>query len=523
MLYRVMVADDEPIMRKALMTLTNWEETGCEVVYTAANGQEVLDHLEAALPDILITDIRMPGKDGIELAKYIWEEKLPIKVIILTAYADFSYAQSAVKYGVIDYVTKTGAFDGLISAIEKAKMEIERAQQIALPSDRNAEVKNLLKSIFDGSLYGREDLKEDMERLRINLGAFTVILLQYRMGKEREKRGMKEIYKSLENFFKMVFGEYMLSAVLVERDMFAIVIVNQEEIFKDQLLSQCRQIVDMMDNFMQLFTYIGVGNCHCKTEDLKKAYNEAERAIGYGFITKESKIHFFDEADGMEEKYPKAAEVLCDKVCIEIGKGNGKRAWSLFVELLEMQKEGQCSEYMIKNTGILIQSKCRKLASEHERTIYEVAGMNESISKAVFRCRYVDEYEELMKKIICQTAESIHFVMNKKESIVAECIKFIEGHFEENILVNDIARALGVSVSYLSRIFKAQTGQTIIFTLNQKRLEKAKVYLRDTDMKVYQIAEKLGFENTTYFSHFFKKYEGVSPKEYKEEETDGMD
>ena len=112
-MYRVMVADDEPLMRKAMVSLTNWHELGCEVVYTAENGQQVMENLKEIKPDILITDIKMPGKDGIEIARYIWEEKLPIKIILLTAYADFSYAQSAVKYNVVDYVTKTGAFDGL--------------------------------------------------------------------------------------------------------------------------------------------------------------------------------------------------------------------------------------------------------------------------------------------------------------------------------------------------------------------------------------------------------------------------
>ena len=129
MTYRVMLADDEPIMRKALLTLADWESMECEIVYTAANGQEVMENLEKVMPDILITDIKMPGKNGIELAKYIWEQKLPIKVIILTGYADFAYAQSAVKFNVVDYVIKAGAFDGLLEAVEKAKERIQKRKE----------------------------------------------------------------------------------------------------------------------------------------------------------------------------------------------------------------------------------------------------------------------------------------------------------------------------------------------------------------------------------------------------------
>lgn len=112
-MYRVMLADDEPIVRKALQTLIDWKRLGCEVVFVASNGREVLEHMEEEAPDILVTDIRMPGADGIALVKYVKEHELPVQVIILTAYADFSYAQAAVKYGAADYVTKTGALDGL--------------------------------------------------------------------------------------------------------------------------------------------------------------------------------------------------------------------------------------------------------------------------------------------------------------------------------------------------------------------------------------------------------------------------
>ena len=145
MTYRVMLADDEPIMRKALLTLEDWESMECEIVYTAANGQEVMENLEKVMPDILITDIKMPGKNGIELAKYIWEQKLPIKVIILTGYADFAYAQSAVKFNVVDYVIKAGAFDGLLEAVEKAKERIQKRKEEHREEDNHIQMQNLLK------------------------------------------------------------------------------------------------------------------------------------------------------------------------------------------------------------------------------------------------------------------------------------------------------------------------------------------------------------------------------------------
>lgn len=515
MLYRVMLADDEPIMRKALLTLTDWGQIGCQIVYTAANGQEVLEHLESVACDILITDIRMPGQDGIELARYIWENKLPVKVIILTGYADFSYAQSAVKYGVVDYVTKTGAFDSLITAVERAKEKIEEEQKNRSLSDGEAETKNLLKSVFDGSLYEAEAIKEDFEKLRIRLENYVVLLIQFRMGDEREGKGLKSVYQSLDNFFSMVFASHMVQAVPVERDMFAVVLTDMQEECGEVIRSQCGQIIDMMDNFMQLYAYIGVGGYHKEMAELKTAYNEAERALGYSFVPEAEKVHFFADYRDNEEAYPPQIEQQIEKICTEVQKGRASEAVELFQELSVMQKQFCCSEHMIKNSGILLQSRCRRVLSEYDKTIYEVTGMHESISRTIYHCRYMEEYEKLLKKIVEKTAGTVHIAVNRKDALVYECQRYIAEHYERNILVNDIAREIGASASYLSRIFKQSTGQTIIYTLNQKKLEKAKEYMQNSDLKIYEIAERLGFENATYFSHFFKKYEGVSPKDYK--------
>lgn len=409
-MYRVMLADDEPIMRKALLTLTDWQALDCEIVFVASNGQEVMDNLQKTKPDILITDIKMPGRDGIELARYIRERRLSVKVIILTAYADFSYAQSALKYGVVDYVTKTGVFDGLIAAVNRAKEAISEEKAAERPKHQQIAVENFFKSVFDGSLYEEEEIKEELAILELKLQEYVVILLKFQV--EEGKRSVKEVHKSLNNFFAMAFSATMLQAIPVERDTFAIILTNSGEGLMSTITSQSETIIDTMDNFMKLSPYIGISKEHTKTAELRCACREAEEALRHGSERKQ-------------------------RVCFS--------------------------------------EKCCELTAAP--------------------------------------------VVNTKEMLVEECRQYIEDHFEENIIVTDIARGLGASASYLSRIFKEITGQTIIHTLNQKKVACAKVYLCNTDFKIYEIAEKLGFENATYFSHFFKKYTGVSPKDYKGKEA----
>ncbi len=205
--YRVILADDEPIMRKALLTLADWKEMDCEVVYTAANGEEVIRNLESASPDILVTDIKMPGREGIELAKYIWENALPVKVIILTGYADFSYAQQALKYNAVDYVIKAGAFDGLMNAVAKAKADLEKEKDAIEEGTDKIHTENFLKAVFDGSLYVESEIREASTQISFLLKeqGYIVAALRFRVWNENKIRGGKTIYESLTNFFSMVF------------------------------------------------------------------------------------------------------------------------------------------------------------------------------------------------------------------------------------------------------------------------------------------------------------------------------
>lgn len=140
--YRVMIADDEPIMRKAMQTLIDWSSLECELSYVAATGQEVLEQLRTNTYDILILDIQMPGANGLDIARYVMEKKLSAKIILLTAYADFSYAQSAIKYNVVDYVVKSGAFEGLVAAINTARAQLQAEKGTSSDDSRELQKEN---------------------------------------------------------------------------------------------------------------------------------------------------------------------------------------------------------------------------------------------------------------------------------------------------------------------------------------------------------------------------------------------
>lgn len=414
MTYKIMLADDEPIMRKALQSLIDWKSIDCEIVYVAENGQEVLSALKEIQPDILITDIKMPGADGIEISKYIWEKRMATKVILLTAYADFSYAQSAIRYNVVEYVTKTGAFDELLLAIERCKSLVAE-KAIRISEEKEAHLEHFFRGVYDGNIYNNLEIR--YEQLRLPKTGYAVLFFKFLMDDSTERFRRVRLYDSLRNFFHLAFSEQLIHGMFYKKDMYGLLLKSAEESEENKkaLEETCKKVMDMMDNFMELYVYVGISKVHDDIEELPDAYEEAQAALNHSWYEKSEKLNFY--SDDMK---------------------------------------------------------------------------NESVP--------VISYDS-------------------KQNLVNESLEYIERHYHEQMSVGDIAKALGTSISYLSRIFKENTGETIIRTINNKRIEKAKAYLRETDYKVYEVADILGFENVTYFSRFFKKHTGMSPKEYKDQKN----
>lgn len=199
MAYKVVIADDEPIVRKAMQALIDWEGMDCRLIRLAANGQEVMEELQKGIPDILILDIQMPGMSGIDLAKYVWENELPCRVILLTAYADFSYAQQAIKYDVVDYVIKTGAFDDLVTAVEKAKAELRRVEEEHDLENQEVLQENFFKSVFDGSLYQEEEIRTRARQAGISLEDGYLVTVVHFRPPGRQAKGLR--VQQPEEFF----------------------------------------------------------------------------------------------------------------------------------------------------------------------------------------------------------------------------------------------------------------------------------------------------------------------------------
>lgn len=204
---------------------------------------------------------------------------------------------------------------------------------------------------------------------------------------------------------------------------------------------------------------------------------------------------------------------IIDNIALEIQKGNAIEAIGFFEELLTLQSHSSIE--IIKSTGIIIINTCDKLLATYN-TSTQVLTSNKHILSNIFGCTLLSQYKEIIENVIKVTTSYLNNYLQSKNKLILDTLNYINNHYHEDITLLDIANKVHVNSSYLSRSFKEHTGATIIATLNNKKIEKAKELLLNSDLKIYEISEAVGISDTTYFSHFFKKNTGLSPKEFKE-------
>lgn len=359
----------------------------------------------------------------------------------------------------------------------------------------------------------QEDIRKKADKADISLvEGYLVIVCHFRAREDKER---SYTYSSLQNFFHMVFDEKLVYSLAVDKDVMAIILDHISMDFYEDIHKKCEEVIEIMDNFMKMYVYMGISNLGNDIFELKQRYEEAESAEGESFFNDKSKINYFQERKKDTKELLEHIEKGVESLQYWMKKGNSEEAMKEFDNIIKYQMESGGSVATILEVGICIYASSKKMLSDMEKTLYDITLQKESFSKSIYRCRHISEYYSIMRTVIESTAEYNKIAASRRNILIYECEKYIDENYERGITVSEISRYIGVSMSYLSRIFKDETGNTIINYINEKKIQKAKEYLGGTDMKIYEIAEKLGFENTTYFSYFFKKYTGISPKEYK--------
>lgn len=506
MIFHLMIVDDEAPIRKGISRFINWEAINCTIDCTASDGLEAIEKLKQLPIDIVITDIRMPEADGLYLAKYISEHYPGVKVIILTGYADFTYAQTAIQYNVSDFLLKPISKEQVITAVQNAQKKIISARQ-----QRNMEQSDLafLKDQLLQELTDHPDDEKLLSRLKeygVSLDGCRVAAFQL-LPPGGEIPVLKELaaaqpWEGCCRYNNLVLGIYR--AKTGEADS------PEKPSVPAALLAQCKDIQETARSMYGMEVSIGISGLHSSDTEYASAVSEAINVLTQNFYSPSSIACYNGSLPSWSGNALTAEEALSlNELETAIIGRDFSAATSVVNSMFIRMKSRFAKSADVKNICTMIYYiGIRALVKKGKTDI------SDTVIQKIERSTDIFELEAIVTEFL----EYLEHMLVKEDGfskIVKQAMAYIDGNLTSSLSLDQIAGAIPINPSYLSRTFKKETGQALTEYINLARIERAKELLSDADSLSYEVAEQAGFHDPAYFSAIFKKYTGMSPKEYK--------
>lgn len=537
---KVVIVDDETLVRVGLKSILNWEEEGYEIVGEENNGLNGLKLIKRTNPDIVITDIKMPGMDGIEMMQKALKFNKKLKFIVLSNYGEFHLVRQAMKLGARDYLLKLEIKPEVLTKV-LSNIKDEILNELNL-KDKNIFIENQIsenKSVLRGEFF--KDLisniltdAHQIDKRARNLGielrerefACAFIKVNYeKISENYSYKDMKLLDTSILNILEEISNEFFRSyAFKWEYGEYVIVLSDKKgikrETFRKKSYDMAEVLIQMLKNYVNVATSVGISNLHPGYKNLSEAYAESKKAIeqifyhGYGSV-----IYYSDLSQYSKESYfdlckykihlLKSIEV-CDISAVK----------NIFSDILlafqnkRISKENAydicCQLAYLTNLSLGEQWDLFKGASQVDNNIFESIRELKTYDEII---NWIRNFEKDLCKFLTK-------VKNQHEHyLIAEAKRFIHENYMNNIGLNEVAEHLNLSPKYFSNFFKKNTGVNFSDYVTQIRMTVAKKLLKETNYKIYEIANLVGYENAFYFSKIFKKNFGVTPKEFIKNQT----
>ncbi len=524
---KVLLADDEEVILEGLEKLIDWEELGLEIVGTAKNGKEELELIEALSPDIVISDVRMPKLTGTEVLEKVssegYEGHVP-KFIFVSAYEEFSYIKKAMSFGAVDYLLKPVRANDLKEVLAKALKDIENLSTLSIfredPDEKR--LREVFRELNDGYEYASRDIYEAFRRMNIDtdgkvyLGVCAGIVEENDPDMPYEKSRLLRfvVYnKIVEHFTDKGEG-----FVIRKDDSSCNLVAVIDEDGKKDFLAGIWDLISAIEDEYSLKVCFGIGRKTNDAAGLIECYNSARFARDLYYFEPRSVIDMANvtipeiEEDGGIGEFNRLCEDVFSgiashnpslvlnirKVLAKIRKmhyGNRSAAISLCMSFTGSLHERLYSYGMVKGGFSRYQEKMLK-DMEEQATFGELAD-------------FLSGYYETIIPQIYENEKS------RDVSAMADIKKYLKENYMNDISLKELADMMCVSPSYFSTLFKNTTGENYKSFLINIRLEEAIKLVLSTDLKTYQLAERVGYNNVRRFVDAFKNKYGVSPTEYR--------
>lgn len=533
-MYKLMMIDDEEEVRQGIIQKIEWEKYGFEIIGEAENGREALDLIEKSIPDVVITDIKMPIMDGLELSSILKESFPVIKVVLLTGFDEFKYAQQAINYGIVEYVLKPVLPKDMVTLLQKLKEKIDKEttqkEGIKELKEHYAKSIPIMRDKFLTSLITSKLRKDEIEKkistynLNLRGNGFAIASICIDQSSIKEKNFFEDdielIKFAVMNISEEIIKKHSLGEVFFHINCLVVITrfekLDKENIYKRTFLV-LEEIRQSVEKFLGFTVTIGMGNICCELNKLDDSFKSALSALDYRLVIGNNKVIYIDDlepqfADGIVFDENKE-KVLTTSIKFGTESEITDAIELLFKDLCDIKTSFKDYQvYLIEILAAIV-----KISKNLQLEMKDVLGLNYNLFVEIYQFGTIEEVKDWIKSICIKLMQDISYKRQDYSKLLLDKAKeYINNNYsDEDIGLNKVSNYLHISPSYLCMIFKKEMGDTFLNYLIRVRVEVAKDLLGSTNLKTSEIAEKIGYADPNYFSYFFKRNIGLSPREYR--------
>lgn len=533
--YKVLIADDEYWTREKIRNMIEWERYALEFLEPAEDGEDVLRKIEQNEPDILITDINMPFIDGVELIKIVHEKYPKIVVFVISGYDDFSYVKNSLVSGAINYLLKPVTKIDLVSALSKALDLIsERQQSKEEEEHQRLEVQKASSLIQDRELSLLVEKEEAPFTPTIaitgdmNFAGYSLTLIKIHNLNEfmvEYQYDMNLISYRIKKEIKSIVGneDILVFNHIYRSNEFVLI----TELDNTELKRIAEKILRYFSDVVKSPISIVVSEHSYSIESIHSAYIQSIAMLMTRGFDRANVILFCErnhEPSGEEVRISVSEET--EKDLKHLLHSNNRRAiQELLRETIGLAycSTQKWSYIRVKQTVKRVCNILEDYASDGSRT-EDILGLESLID---YIDKVVEELDQL--SLLAELDEVVAYVLEGQQEettdtiagVVRQAVRYVDEHYFEELSLTLLAERYHVESSYFSKMFRQETGKNLMLYIADKRIGKAKEYMKNEKLNLTEIAFMTGYDDYTYFNRVFRKLVGKSPREYRAEISKG--
>ncbi|NCC43716.1 MAG: response regulator [Clostridia bacterium] len=533
MRHNLLIVDDEILIRQGLMARLAYLNIKTDEIYEASNGTEALDIVKAAPIDVVITDIRMPDMDGLTFIQKAKEYQNEIQFVVLSGYAEFSYAETAIRLGVKAFLLKPLSNEELKKTLEKLFEEREGQQQIKekvkkvfklskeqekyqMEKTINSYIANLHHEAAPAEVLWEKSGFCDSEKYKEDICVALVVVRMEEKSfhnefEEKDHDLMRFTIKNVMDELECECEKVIVNCFSDYNKLYALFFSDNSRKMKNEIARVFLRMQSVLEEKIGIFISFGVSRI--KNELTDHSLRETSSALKQRIIYGDSNLYFYEDVKLFsEKKFPAVQMNLFDQY---VERKDMDKLRGLLGEIF--------SDELVKTYGTAyLRIMWMRVINSIFHHLDKIENKSPKIEKLIMNLNFPDEIQSITEirekiwNIVEECAQTEETLFASAKSRVQAAVSYIEDHYNENISVNDLAERFGMSPNYFSSIFKKEMKQSAVNYLTRIRLKQAERLLGESDMNVVDIARQVGYEDGQYFFRVFKKHTGMTPLKYRE-------